>query len=376
MLTKKLTHLGGLTAAQFLRDYWQKKPLLVRNAFPDFNGLLPIKDLLTLAQDEDVQSRLIQKQGAKWDVRHGPFNKKTFSSQPQKNWTLLVQELNLHLPAAGELLQAFAFIPHARLDDVMVSYAVEGGGVGAHVDSYDVFLLQGEGRRRWEISNQQDLRLVADAPLKLLQNFIAQTEWTLGPGDMLYLPPRYAHKGTAVTACTTYSIGFRAPSHQELATQFLIYLQDDLALDGMYADADLKTQPHPAEISAAMLKQTTHILKKIKYNQTLIQSFLGSYLTEPKAHIFFDQPENDLSEKIFLSSAHKRGIVLAPPSLMLFRGQQFFINGESFAVDAAEQHFFIQLADTRRAILSKPMHANTVARLCDWYNNGWVRYAD
>lgn len=376
MRTQKLSQLGGLSAAQFLRDYWQKKPLLVRDAFAGFSGLLPIKDLLALAQDDDVQSRLVQKNGTQWDLQHGPFSKKQLKSLPPKNWTLLVQELNLLLPSATALLQQFSFIPHARLDDVMVSYAVPGGGVGAHVDSYDVFLLQGEGTRQWEISDQTDLTLVADAPLKLLKKFTPQQTWTLGPGDMLYLPPRYAHKGTAVTACTTYSIGFRAPSQQELATQFLIYLQDHLTIDGMYADPDLKVQNHPAEISHAMLKQTAAILKKIKYNQELIQLFLGSYLTEPKPHIFFAPPEKDLSEKMFFAQASKSGVLLAAQSLLLFRQKQFFINGEAFTADPAEQAFFRQLADTRHAAIDKTTPAPVVARLCDWYNNGWVKFTN
>jgi 50S ribosomal protein L16 3-hydroxylase len=376
MTTSKLPHLGGLTAAQFLRDYWQKKPLLVRGAFPAFSGSLAIKDLLALAQNENVQSRMVRYENKKWDLQHGPFSKKHFNRLTQKNWTLLVQEVNHHVPAATALLQKFSFIPHARLDDVMVSYAVPGGGVGAHVDSYDVFLLQGEGTRRWEISDQKDLRLIADAPLKLLKKFTPQQAWDLGPGDMLYLPPRYAHKGTAVTACTTYSIGFRAPSHQELASEFLNYLHDHILLEGMYADPNLKTQKHPAEISSDMLKQVQSIIKKIQLNQIVIESFLGAYLSEPKPHIFFEAPQNDLSEKKFLALAQAHGVMLAPESLMLFVKDKFFINGEMFNVNKAEKAFFVQLADQRRAYLGKQIMPLLIARLHDWYNNGYLRFAD
>ncbi|MEY4729974.1 MAG: hypothetical protein RL020_1132 [Pseudomonadota bacterium] len=375
MRVKKLPLLGGLTAAQFLRDYWQKKPLLVRHAVPGFTGLLPIKDLLQLTQDEDVQSRLVQNQGEKWDLQHGPFGKNSFKTLAQKNWTLLVQELNHRVPAATDLLQQFSFIPHARLDDLMVSYAVPGGGVGAHVDSYDVFLLQGEGTRRWEISDQKDLTLVPAAPLKLLKKFTPQTEWTLGPGDMLYLPPRYAHKGTAVTACTTYSIGFRAPSHQELATQFLIYLQDHISLDGMYADPKLKLQQHPAEISADMIQQTKKILAKIKLNQTLIESFLGTYLSEPKPHIFFKPPEKTINEKTFFAKANQHGVRLAPETQLLFVKGSFFINGEAFSPEKSAQTFFTQLADQRYAKLERDTKVQLIAQLCDWYNNGYIQFA-
>jgi 50S ribosomal protein L16 3-hydroxylase len=375
MATKKLPHLGGLTAAQFLRDYWQKKPLLVRNAFTDFNGLLVTKNLLALAQNENVQSRLVRYENKKWDLQHGPFSKKTFNLLPKKNWTLLVQELNHHVPAATELLQKFSFIPHARLDDLMVSYAVPGGGVGAHVDSYDVFLLQGEGTRRWEISDQKDLSLIADAPLKLLKKFTPQQTWDLGPGDMLYLPPRYAHKGSALSPCTTYSIGFRAPSHQELASEFLNYLHDHISLEGMYADPDLKAQTHPAEISRDMLNQVKTILKKIELNQIHIEHFLGAYLSEPKPHIFFEPPQDDLSEKKFLALAQAHGVMLAPESMMLFVKDQFFINGEMFSVNKAERDFFVQLADRRHAPLGKQIKPLMIARLHNWYNNGYIRFA-
>jgi 50S ribosomal protein L16 3-hydroxylase len=374
--TKKLPLLGGLTAAQFLRDYWQKKPLLVRNAFPAFNGLLAANDLLLLAQDENVQSRLVQYQNKKWDLQHGPFSKKTFNQLPKKNWTLLLQELNHHVSTATDLLQNFSFIPHSRLDDLMVSYAVPGGGVGAHVDSYDVFLLQGEGARRWEISDQKDLSLVADAPLKLLKKFTPQLSWDLGPGDMLYLPPRYAHKGTALTPCTTYSIGFRAPSHQELASEFLNYLHDHISLEGQYADPNLKTQKHPAEISRDMVNQVKTILNKIQTNQDVTASFLGAYLSEPKAHIFFDSPQNELSEKKFLTLAQARGVMLAPESLMLFVKDRFFMNGEMFTAAKSDLAFFVRLADKRLAHLTQPFSPTVIAQLHNWYNNGYIRFIE
>jgi 50S ribosomal protein L16 3-hydroxylase len=253
---------------------------------------------------------------------------------------------------------------------------VPGGGVGAHVDSYDVFLLQGEGTRRWEISDQKDLRLIADAPLKLLKKFTPQQTWDLGPGDMLYLPPRYAHKGTALTSCTTYSIGFRAPSHQELASEFLNYLHDHISLEGLYSDPNLKAQKHPAEITRDMLKQVIAILNKIQLNHDVISSFVGTYLSEPKPHIFFDPPQNELSEKKFLAMAQAQGIMLAPESLMLFVKDRFFINGEMFTVAKADLAFFIQLADMRRAKLPQPVSAAVIAQLHNWYNNGYIRFIE
>ena len=183
--------LGGLSPRNFLRDYWHKKPLLVRGALPGFQGLLTSSELIEIACREDAQSRLIIRKNGKWQLRQGPFAPHFFSRLPKKQWTLLVQDVNHFLPAARELLLKFNFIPHSRLDDLMVSFAPPGGGVGPHFDSYDVFLLQGMGRRCWQISAQRDKRLVVDAPIKILQKFIPDQEWLLEPGDMLYLPPGY-----------------------------------------------------------------------------------------------------------------------------------------------------------------------------------------
>src|SRR3990167_5380334 len=217
--------LGDITPRQFLTEYWQKKPLLIRAAYPDFTGLLSADELAGLACEEDVQARLVINRQGKWQVENGPFDEARFAKLPKRDWTLLVQGVNHHLPEAATLLQRFDFIPHARLDDLMVSYAPDGGGVGPHFDSYDVFLLQGQGKRLWRIRSEEDLTLVDGAPLRILKNFKTEQEYLLEAGDMLYLPPHVAHWGIAVGDCITYSIGFRAPSAQELATQFLTYMQ-------------------------------------------------------------------------------------------------------------------------------------------------------
>jgi len=235
--------LGGLSPTRFLREIWHKRPLLIRNAIPGFAGLLSPAEMRQLACRDDVESRLIRGSGSDWQLDHGPFRKSDFRRLPETEWTLLVQSLNQFLPEADALLARFNFIPHARLDDLMASYAVPGGSVGPHFDSYDVFLLQGQGHRRWQISTQTDLALIDDAPLKILRRFKAEDEWVLGPGDMLYLPPHVAHYGVAVDACMTYSIGFRAPAAEELAHGFLMHLQDTLALEGRYADRPAPTSP-------------------------------------------------------------------------------------------------------------------------------------
>jgi ribosomal protein L16 Arg81 hydroxylase len=251
---------GGLTAATFLRRYWQKLPLLVRRALPDCADLVRRESLFDLAAREDLESRLVLRGGGRWRVRHGPFNARDLTRLPRSGWTLLVQGVERALPGMQELSGRFAFIPYARFDDVMASYAPDGGGVGPHFDSYDVFLLQGEGARRWRISRQRDLSLVNDAPLRILRRFRPSKEWLLGPGDMLYLPPRCAHDGVAVGPCITYSIGFRAPHAQELGTRFLEFLQDRIRLDGIYSDPGLKPQRRPARLPDGMLQKARRTL--------------------------------------------------------------------------------------------------------------------
>ena len=262
-MNKPLLLLNQLTPAEFLAEYWQKKPLLIRQAIPDFVGLLSPDELAGLACEDDVQARIVQRKNKKWTVKNGPFDEADFAKLPNKEWTLLVQSVNHHLSEAAELLKKFNFIPYARLDDLMVSYAPDGGGVGPHVDSYDVFLLQGIGKRRWKISAQTDLSLVEDAPLKILKHFETEQEWLLEAGDMLYLPPQIAHWGAAEgDDCMTYSIGFSALKTQELVHEFLNYLQDNIQAEGLYADADLRLQSHPAELSESMLNKVKlpHIL--------------------------------------------------------------------------------------------------------------------
>lgn len=340
--------LGGLSAETFLRDYWQKKPLLVRQAIPGFTGLLSPEALLTLAGQENTTARLVRQQAGEWQLRHGPLRRSAIPSlRSRQPWAVLVQDLNHHLRSAEDLLRQFSFIPHARLDDLMVSLATTGGGVGPHFDSYDVFLLQGMGERHWQISTQTDLTLIDDLPLKILRHFIPEQEWVLSPGDMLYLPPHCAHNGIALNACMTYSIGFRAPSAQEIATQFLIYLQDRLQLEGGYTDPDLTVQEHPAEISTAMLGRLSAMINQIHWDKTDIAEFAGCYLSEPKAHIFFDPPEQPPAYSRFCQQVRTHGVRLAPQSLLLFHGQRFFLNGEPVELDG-EQECLTQLADTRQ----------------------------
>lgn len=328
--------LNNLTPSQFLAEYWQKKPLLIKNAIPNFTGLLSPEELAGLACEDDVQARIVQKKASKWLVKNGPFDDADFAKLPNKDWTLLVQSVNHYLPEASELLSQFDFIPKARLDDLMVSYAPDGGGVGAHVDSYDVFLLQGSGQRRWKISSQADLSLIEGAPLKILKNFVSEQEWILEAGDMLYLPPQIAHWGVAVgDDCMTYSIGFRAPKQAELMHEFLSYLQDDLTLKNtqniLYSDPDLQLQNHPAEVSDEMIQQVKSILEKINWDNNHVADFLGQYLTEPKPDVVFE-PARQLSLPKFMNQLQQKKLMLDLKSHMLFTHNGFYLNGEKLTI--------------------------------------------
>lgn len=371
---KKLALLGNITPTEFLRHYWHKKPLLIRQAIPQFKGPVTASTLFQLAAEDHVESRLITHFSQQWRLKNGPFTSTTLPDVNKKKWTLLVQGVNLHLPAADSLLRQFNFLPEARLDDLMISYASDGGGVGPHFDSYDVFLLQAHGQRRWQISAQQDLTLVDNMPLKILRHFKPEQEFTLEPGDMLYLPPHYAHDGVALGECMTYSIGFRAPTFQELGVAFLQFMSDSIDLPGRYADLDLKPSKHPAQISKEMVENIAHELKKVAFTKEDITIFIGEYLSAPKPSVFFDQPSKPLSPARFLHAAKQQGVQLALRSRMLYRGKNIFMNGESFAVDAIDKDLLTQLANTRQLSGVQLASASTDMQetLCLWYEDGWI----
>lgn len=296
--------LGDITPAQFLRDYWHKKPLLIRQAIPNFKPLLPFAQLAELATKDYVESRLVVATDGQWDMQHGPLHE--LPPRSQREWTMLVQGINLHDDAGDELLRQFRFVPDARLDDLMVSFATDGGGVGPHFDSYDVFLLQAEGQRRWRIGPQKDLSLIEGLPLKILANFKPDEEFVLEPGDMLYLPPHYAHDGIAIGDCQTYSIGFRAPSYQELGEAFLQFMADSIDLPGRYADPELELTNKPAEIPKSMVGRIADELNKMQFTEDDFAIFLGEYLSEPKHNVFFTGPEKPLPAGRFAQTAGKK----------------------------------------------------------------------
>lgn len=360
--------LGRLSTQQFLRRYWQKKPYLVRGAFPEFKNFLDRSQAEALACAEDIESRLIVRNGRKWLVEHGPFKRSDFRKLPRANWTLLIHGLNLHLAEADALLRRFDFIPAFRLDDVMGSYAAGGGGVGPHYDSYDVFLLQGKGTRLWQLGSLRDDALQTGAPLKLLENFVPEREYLLEPGDMLYLPPRIAHNGVAREECVTYSIGFRAPTAQELGARFLNYLEDQLALAGEYRDPELKTQRQPAKISDAALAKAARLLAKIKWNGRDIEQFFGRYLTEPKPHVFFSPPRVPLTRAEFRARCQRSGVKLDLKTQMLYRRRNIFINGDA----AQTRKALVALANERRLPARAALAKESGEVLYSWYLAGYL----
>ncbi|HVS27538.1 MAG TPA: cupin domain-containing protein [Burkholderiales bacterium] len=369
----KKTFLGGLSPQQFLRRHWQKQPLLIKNAFPGFKDLLTREQLFELACRDDVQARQVMQKRNTWEVFHGPFAAKDFRKLPKCNWTLLVQGVNHFLPQAQRLLLQFNFIPYARLDDLMVSYAPPGGGVGPHFDSYDVFLLQGGGRRLWQISAQKDLQLIENAPLKILKKFNAEQEWLVEAGDMLYLPPQYAHNGAALDDCMTYSIGFRAPSAQELAVQFLLYLQDHLHFDGMYCDPGLRPQLRPAQISEAMLRKAAYLLKQIKWSGREVELFFGQYLTEPKPHVIFEPPKRPLAFGDFVRHITSRGAHLDLKSRMLVHRNRVFMNGETYEFKGNGFRSLAALADARELATRAVLDGKVRNLLYQWYAAGYIK---
>ena len=283
-----------------------------------------------------------------------------------------MQDVNHLLPTARDLLLQFNFIPYSRLDDLMVSYAKKGAGIGPHFDSYDVFLLQGMGRKRWQISAQKDNGLVANIPLKILSRFDCEQEWILEPGDMLYLPPGYAHNGVAEDECITYSIGFRSASYQELITHFLFYLQDNIEVSGIYSDPDISLQFHPARINSTMLHQVKIILNKIKWGDKDIKHFLGIYLTEPKSHIFFKRTADPMTQNKFMLHIEKKGLELNLKSRMLCMEKTIYLNGYVHRINTNTYPLLEKFADHQTLSKIKNLDNETVTLLYQWYLDGYI----
>ncbi|HEX6361907.1 MAG TPA: cupin domain-containing protein [Albitalea sp.] len=363
--------LGGLTPQVFMRLHWQKRPLLIRGAVPDVRPPLSRAELFALAAREEVESRVVEQGDAGWTLRHGPFARRALPSLKQPGWTLLVQGVDLHVDAAHALLERFRFVPDARLDDVMVSYATEGGGVGPHEDSYDVFLLQVHGRRRWRIGRVDDATLVPDVPLKLLARFQAEEEWVLEPGDMLYLPPRWGHDGVAEGECMTCSVGFRAAARDEVGREVLHRLldaEDDADEAGpapLYRDAAQAATDTPARIPGTLQAFGADAVARLVNQPRALARALGEWLSEPEARVAFDGGA---------PLRRDAGLVLDRRTRMLYDDDHVFINGEAYRASGADAALMRRLAD-RRALEPTQWHraSDDARRLLDeWAEAGWL----
>jgi len=362
--------LGTLDTAQFMARCWQRRAHLVRQALAV--EAIPFARLCALAARDDVESRVVIREGREWRLEHGPFSRRWWRTLPARDWTLLVQGVDQHEPAARAALARFDFLPRARLDDVMVSYAVPGGGVGPHFDSYDVFLLQASGTRRWRVAAQRDLRLVEGAPLRILARFRPTREWIVAPGDLLYLPPRYAHDGVAVDTCTTWSVGFRAPRWRELLSELFAELPAGGIVDRLYEDAGARPTSHPGALPEAMVTGLADTLARLAFPRAALADAVGRTMSAPKAHVVFDRPPAPLSRARFAARLRSRGIALDPRTILLYRGEAIYANGEAERPPRAVLAVLRTLAD-RRALPAGPHpDPGLVAVLHDWYHAGWV----
>ncbi|CUA91071.1 MULTISPECIES: JmjC domain-containing protein [Comamonas] len=368
-----LTLLGGLTASQFMRRHWHKKPLLVRQAIPGFKAPIPRARLLAMAGEDGVESRLIQQlEGDNWKLSHGPLSRRSLPALTKPGWTVLVQGVDMHDAKAHELLQQFRFVPEARLDDLMISFATDQGGVGPHFDSYDVFLLQAQGKRRWRIGRQKDLSLQQGKPLKILSNFEPEEEFVLEPGDMLYLPPKWAHDGVAEGECMTYSIGFRSPDRSELGRELLLRMSDEPdepETPVIYRDPKQEAVSNPALIPEGMYDFAREALKKAMAEPLALERALGEYLTDPKPNVWFEHgDENGMFESVVLDRRTR----------MMYDAKHIFINGESYLAGGRDATLMRKLADSR-ALSRKDLATasdDALELLSSWFDAGWVRSGD
>jgi 50S ribosomal protein L16 3-hydroxylase len=341
--------LGKISNDVFLKKYWQKKPLLIRDAIKNFKSPITEKDLFKIAQNETAISRLIEYKHGIWQVKYGPFKKSDLPKKTNTSWTMLVQNINHHVPFAESFLNLFKFIPYARLDDLMVSFATKKGSVGPHYDSYDVFLFQAHGEREWKISDQKKFSLDKKSAIKIITNFKTKNSWVLKPGDMLYLPPNVGHWGISQSDdCLTYSIGFRAPGTFEIQSKFLDFIQDNLITNqnDLYKDPNLNLQKNPAEINLNMIKKIQQIVNQLRWNAKSINTFIGQLLTEPIEGAVFETSK-PLTLEIFKKDLIRKPLKLNPKTRMLFIKNNFYINGELIETDKKSVVHLKQLANDR-----------------------------
>jgi len=363
-----LTLLGGLSPSQFMRRHWQKKPLLVRQAWPGVKPPLTRAAMFALTANPDVESRLVINEQGSWSVQAGPQRRRDFPPLQQAGWTLLLQGLDLHVAAAHQMLQAFRFVPAARLDDLMLSWASVQGGVGPHTDAYDVFLLQTQGRRRWQVGRCTRPAWVADSPLKRLANFEPTLEWVLEAGDMLYLPPQWGHDGVAVDGeCMSCSIGFRSPAADELARELLQRLADDGDDPAVrhYRDPDQVATTEPGALPPTLKAFAQQALAARLADPQALARVLGEWATEPKPQVWFEAGSVPVGAQ---------GLAVHARSRMLYDDGLVFINGEAFAASGRDAMLLRKLADQQHLAAGDLNKLSGGARelVWQWAAAGWL----
>ncbi len=360
--------LGGLTPAAFMRRYWQRRPLLVHAAWPRVAPPASRARLLALAASDDVESRLVTRFDQRWQLAHGPFSRRALPPLSRPGWTLLLQGLDLHLDAARAMLEAFRFVGDARLDDLMLSYATDGGGVGPHCDAYDVFLLQVHGRRRWRVGRVADPALVEGLPVKILRRFEPEHDWVLDPGDMLYLPPMWGHDGIAIGECMTCSAGFRAPRPSALTHELLGQLADALPDrdEAPWRDRDAEAMADPGRVPPALRRLAGAVLRRAIDAPGAIDRALGTMLTEPKPQVWFGAGQPLPREP--------SALVLDRRTRMMYDATRVFINGEVADCAGRDRRWLRRLADRRHLDAGASAQLGAAARqlLSGWAEAGWL----
>jgi 50S ribosomal protein L16 3-hydroxylase len=370
-VNKKLKHLGNLTPKNFLKDYWQKQPLLIREGVDDNFLGLTLDDLIRHSQDPKCPTRFIRREGSRYSVRYGPVSQKFIKSLPNHDWTFLVQGINCVDRRAAALLQKYSFLPYARLDDVMVSFSAPGGSVGPHFDSYDVFLVQGNGRRTWQVSSRHDGQLIQNSDLKILKNFNPEGHCTLEKGDILYLPPHFAHHGVGDSDAFTFSVGFRAPDFTKLKVDFLDYLDNKELIEKIYEDPNIRPTKYPAKIPSKLVRETRQILDRLRWNQDDIHIFLGENLSISEG-LQDDTSPKTITQKRFWNGLHKGLYEVNPSVRMMYSGNYFFIAGQTFTLENETIGDFKRIADSRSIEEPKSLHTETKKLLFEFAKRDWI----
>lgn len=363
--------LGNMSPQSFMDKHWQRKPALIRGAVAAPGGIMSRQELFALAERPDVESRLIESvgggEGEQWHMRAGPLKRRALPALAQPNWTMLVQGVDTLDDRAYELLQQFRFLPDARLDDIMISWAAPGGGVGPHFDSYDVFLLQLHGKRQWRIGRQKDLSLKPDMPLKILAHFEPEQTFVLEPGDMLYLPPNWAHDGVAVDGdCMTLSVGFKAPARAGLAAEVLLRMSEMYEDEHLYSDKGAQVTSNPGELPHGLLEFAQDAVQRLLREPNALACALGEVMTEPKPTIAFVAPDQPWDRRCALH--------VAPQTRMLYDQRHVFINGESFKASGVDAKIIKKFSNSRLLSTAhiQQLSDDALELVSEWYEAGWI----